>query len=116
MPPSPPSIRHQRSEGPDVQAPSQWGTAGTEGSSPTLRVRTVDLVPPGLLGTSPAARLTGGRTDEHPYMTPELTYYLHGAQVYPDFLEAGEASCRVVLPTLAVVTPAPIVGTFGWVV
>lgn len=46
----------------------------------------------------------------------ELTYDLHGGQVDPDFLETGKARGRVVLPTLAVITSAPVVGAFGWVV
>ena len=45
-----------------------------------------------------------------------LTDDLHGGQVYPDLLEAGEPGCCVVLPTLTVITPAPVVGAFGWVV
>lgn len=51
-----------------------------------------------------------------PTRHPELTYNLHAGQVYPDLLEAGEAGRRVVLPTLAVLAPAPVVGAFGWVV
>lgn len=45
-----------------------------------------------------------------------LTDDLHGGQVYPDLLEAGEPGRCVVLPTLTVITPAPVVGAFGWVV
>lgn len=46
----------------------------------------------------------------------ELTDDLHGGQVYSDLLEAGKPSRRVVFPTLTVITSAPVVGTFGWVV
>lgn len=45
-----------------------------------------------------------------------LTDDLHRRQVYPDFLEAGKPSRRVVLPTLAVVPSAPVVRTLGGVV
>ena len=46
----------------------------------------------------------------------ELTDDLHGGQVYSDLLEAGKPSRCVVFPTLTVITSAPVVGTFGWVV
>lgn len=45
-----------------------------------------------------------------------LTDDLHGGQIYSDLLEAGEPSRCVVLPTLTVITSAPVVGAFGWVV
>lgn len=46
----------------------------------------------------------------------ELTYDLHTGQVDSDFLESGEASSCVILPAMAVISPAPIIGTFCWVV
>jgi hypothetical protein len=46
----------------------------------------------------------------------ELTYNLHAGQVESDFLETGKASSCVVLPAMAVISPAPIIGTFCWVV
>lgn len=86
-------------------------------SSPTLKQLGCNWSPSSL---HPQADVSadGVETNEsipvgHP---TELTYYLHGGQVYPDFLEAGKPSCCVVLPTLAVITSAPVVGTLGWVV
>lgn len=43
-------------------------------------------------------------------------HYVHGDQVDADFLEAGKPCCRVILPTLAVVATAPVVGAFSGVV
>lgn len=86
-------------------------------SSPTLRQLGCHLSPS---SPHPQADVSADRVETnesipvgHP---PELTYYLHGGEVYSDFLEAGKPSCCVVLPTLAVITSAPVVGTFGWVV
>lgn len=46
----------------------------------------------------------------------ELTYDLHAGQVDSDFLESGEASSGVILPAAAVISSAPVIGTFCWVV
>ena len=131
MPLSPPFIRH-KSDGALPTAQPFPGTGGTTvikgGANPTFR-----QLRPGLssldrkfisypLGLSP--------TPEQDVSWPEwkdprthalecsmgLTDDLHGGQIYSDLLEAGEPSCCVVLPTLTVITSAPIVGAFGWVV
>lgn len=48
--------------------------------------------------------------------SPELTYDLHAGQVDSDFLESGEASSGVILPAVAIISAAPVIGTFCWVV
>lgn len=46
----------------------------------------------------------------------ELTYNLHAGQVDSDFLETGKASSCVILPAMAVISSAPVIGAFCWVV
>lgn len=98
------------------QAPSQRGLVGTEGSTPPSGARTWIWSLLASWAPGPATWLPSGGLMITPTRHPELTYDLHGGQVYPDLLEAGEAGRRVVLPTLAVVAPAPVVGAFGRVV
>lgn len=42
-----------------------------------------------------------------------LTYDLHSVQVQPYFAEGGKPSGCVIFPTLAVVSPAPVIRTLG---